>query len=72
MYIQAIGGGGQGWANAILYIFLSPTIRYRLFHCYGSRIDTKQLQEVSASSTQSYHPQVTSNTLSTDSVRNLI
>ena len=27
---QAIGGGGQGWANAILYIFFSPTIRYRL------------------------------------------
>lgn len=27
---QAIGDGGQGWGNAILYIFLSPVIRERL------------------------------------------
>ena len=27
---QAIGDGGQGWGNAILYIFLSPIIRERL------------------------------------------
>lgn len=31
MFIQAIGDGGQGWGNAILYIVLSPTIRKRLF-----------------------------------------
>lgn len=32
MYVlQAIGDGGQGWSNAILYIFLSPTIRRQLF-----------------------------------------
>lgn len=29
--IQAIGGGGQGWANAILYVLLSPKIRKRLY-----------------------------------------
>ena len=29
--MQAIGDGGQGWSNAILYIFLSPTIRRQLF-----------------------------------------
>ena len=28
---QAIGDGGQGWGNAILYVFLSPTIRHKLF-----------------------------------------
>ena len=28
--LQAIGDGGQGWGNAILYIFLSPVIRQRL------------------------------------------
>ena len=28
---QAIGDGGQGWCNAILYIFFSPTIRRKLF-----------------------------------------
>jgi len=28
---QAIGDGGQGWGNAILYVFLSPTIRQKLF-----------------------------------------
>ncbi len=28
---KAIGDGGQGWGNAILYIFLSPSIRQRLF-----------------------------------------
>lgn len=30
-HLQAIGDGGQGWSNAILYIFLSPTIRRQLF-----------------------------------------
>ena len=29
--IQAIGDGGQGWGNAVLYIFLSPVIRQELF-----------------------------------------
>ena len=27
---QAVGDGGQGWGNAILYIFLSPMVRERL------------------------------------------
>lgn len=30
MLPQAIGDGGQGWGNAILYVFLSPTIREKL------------------------------------------
>ena len=30
LFYQAIGDGGQGWGNAILYIFLSPVIRQRL------------------------------------------
>ena len=30
LILQAIGDGAQGWGNAILYIFLSPTIRRRL------------------------------------------
>lgn len=29
--MQAIGDGGQGWCNAILYIFFSPTIRRKFF-----------------------------------------
>ena len=29
--IQAVGDGGQGWGNAVLYIFFSPVIRSRLF-----------------------------------------
>lgn len=29
--MQAVGDGGQGWGNAVLYIFLSPVIRSRLF-----------------------------------------
>jgi hypothetical protein len=29
--LQAIGDGGQGWGNAILYVFFSPEIRRRLF-----------------------------------------
>ena len=28
---QAVGDGGQGWGNAILYIFFSSTIRRKLF-----------------------------------------
>lgn len=28
--MQAVGDGAQGWANAVLYIFLSPVIRNRL------------------------------------------
>ena len=28
---QAVGDGGQGWGNAILYIFFSSTIRHKLF-----------------------------------------
>lgn len=30
-YLQAIGDPGQGWGNALLYVFLSGTIRRRLF-----------------------------------------
>ena len=29
--MQAIGDGGQGWGNAILYIFASKIVRKRLF-----------------------------------------
>lgn len=29
-FLQAIGDGGQGWGNAILYIFMSPVMRERL------------------------------------------
>ena len=29
--MQAVGDSGQGWGNAVLYIFLSPKIRTRLF-----------------------------------------
>lgn len=28
--IQAIGDGGQGWANGVLYVLFSPKIRERL------------------------------------------
>lgn len=31
MHLQAVGDGGQGWSNVILYIFLSPVIRKQLF-----------------------------------------
>ena len=31
LYMQAIGDGGQGWCNALLYVFFSPTIRRRMF-----------------------------------------
>ena len=29
--MQAAGDGGQGWGNALLYVFLSPTMRSMLF-----------------------------------------
>ena len=29
--MQSVGDGGQGWVNAVLYIFFSPKIRNRLF-----------------------------------------
>ena len=39
-FSQAIGDGGQGWGNAILYVFLSPTIRERLCNALcGSCMD---------------------------------
>ena len=28
--MQAVGDGGQGWGNALLYVFLSPVIRKEL------------------------------------------
>ena len=31
LILQAIGDPGQGWGNAILYIFMSPMMRERLF-----------------------------------------
>lgn len=31
LILQAAGDGGQGWSNAVVYIFLSPTIRKQLF-----------------------------------------
>lgn len=34
---QAIGAGGQGWTNAILYIFFSPKIRQRLLCCFSTK-----------------------------------
>lgn len=36
--LQAIGDGGQGWGNAILYIFLSPVIRERLIGEWCGRL----------------------------------
>jgi len=33
MYMQAIGDPGQGWANALLYVFFHPIIARRLFPC---------------------------------------
>lgn len=29
--LQAIGGGGQGWANCVLYVFMSSALHNRLF-----------------------------------------
>ena len=29
-YCQAIGDPGQGWGNAILYVFMSPVVRKQL------------------------------------------
>ena len=31
--VQAIGDPGQGWANTILFVFLSPAVRQRLLKC---------------------------------------
>jgi len=31
--LQAIGDGGQGWGNLVLYIVASDKIRNRLFTC---------------------------------------
>ena len=31
IFIQAIADPGQGWVNCILYIFLSPELRKRMF-----------------------------------------
>lgn len=33
-HFQALGDGGQGWSNALLYVFFSPTIRSWLIDSY--------------------------------------
>jgi len=63
--MQAIGGGGQGWANAILYIFLLPTIRNRLFHCELWRSIGTPRHALLPSSTQSYRPPASNNSTET-------
>ncbi len=35
--MQAIGDGGQGWGNAVLYVLLSPTVRTRLYNSLCGR-----------------------------------
>lgn len=36
-HTQAVGDSGQGWSNALLYIFLSPSIRkWLIFQCITS------------------------------------
>ena len=55
--MQAIGGGGQGWVNAILYIFLSSTIRTRLFN--PRRYFSKTVQDTP--STTHFSPPISSN-----------
>jgi len=43
---QAIGDGGQGWANAILYIFSSKTMREKMIVNPAKRIKEKSYREV--------------------------
>ena len=31
LFVAAIGGGGQGWANCVLYVLMSSGLRNRLF-----------------------------------------
>ena len=31
--LQAVGDGGQGWGNFILYVFTNKQMRERLFSC---------------------------------------
>ena len=60
---QAIGDGGQGWGNAILYVFLSPTIREKLCNTLcGNCMDALEgrlgiLLESEASKSGNHHVQ---------------
>ena len=49
---QAIGDPGQGWSNAILYIFMSPVMRKRLF-CRPSVVPPRAPSRVHTVSTNS-------------------
>ena len=50
---QAIGDSGQGWGNAILYVFVSSTIRKKLFDtCCGVCLDAIEERQQDHTNTQ--------------------
>ena len=68
LIIQAIGDGGQGWGNALLYVFLSPTIRTQVLWDPCSRLFTLMTDKYSnimrvPTTVQSYSVKVDANNL---------
>ena len=56
LLLQAVGDGAQGWCNSILYVFLSPKIRRRLFglpfgNCLTIRSDNKIAHPIDSATT---------------------
>ncbi len=47
---QAIGDGGQGWANFFLYVIVSDKVRTKLLHCCTPDLTPNDLQENSSAS----------------------
>ena len=45
MQLQGIGAGGQGWINAVIYIFLSKEMRKRLFWIPSRKLASKMSRE---------------------------
>lgn len=43
-YLQAIGDGGQGWGNFILYVFSTKQLRDKMFCSCKTRSSTNTLQ----------------------------
>lgn len=55
-YLQAIGDGGQGWGNFILYVLASGKIRNRLFGWMVDCLPCCNRGTVEASTEEPHHP----------------
>ena len=63
--MQAAGDGGQGWGNALLYIFLSPTMRTMIFCNTCEAVNTKPQEQNGLQSVGAQRNHYGSNTTNT-------